>query len=133
MSLEKALGVHAPALILKGRRNEILASNLANADTPNYKARDIDFKAALKRFVDEKGAGSQTLKVTHPNHISSSADTFMGEELQYRVPNQPSLDGNTVDTQVEKAQFTQNALEYQTSFRFLNGRITGLISTLRGE
>jgi flagellar basal-body rod protein FlgB len=129
MSIDKAFGIHERALLLKGQRSEILAANLANADTPNYKARDIDFKTALNQAQQLQ---QSPLKTTHDNHISSSASAVASESL-YRIPEQPSLDGNTVDARVEQAEFAENALQYQTTIRFLNDKIQGLRRVIKGE
>ena len=127
ISFDSALGVHAKALQVRARRAEMLASNIANADTPGYKARDIDFKAALNQA---QSAGK--LKTTHSNHISTAV-TDSNMQTLYRVPSQPSLDGNTVDAQLEKAAFAENALRYQASLTFLGGKFKGLMAALKGE
>jgi flagellar basal-body rod protein FlgB len=129
LSIDKAFGIHERALLLKGQRSEILASNLANVDTPNYKARDIDFKEALDQAQQLQ---HPPLKTTHDKHIGSSASA-VNSELLYRIPEQPSLDGNTVDARVEQAEFVENALQYQTSIRFLSDKIQGLRSAIKGE
>jgi flagellar basal-body rod protein FlgB len=129
ISLDSALGIHAQALQLRSRRAELLAQNLANADTPGYKARDIDFKQALGVA---QGAGA--LKATQPGHIQPGAINGANTiQTGYRNPHQPSLDGNTVDVQVEQAAFARNAVDYQTSLQFLNSRIRGLLTAIRGE
>ncbi|MCP4406981.1 MAG: flagellar basal body rod protein FlgB [Gammaproteobacteria bacterium] len=129
ISIDKAFGAHERAMLLKAQRSEVLAANLANADTPNYKARDIDFKAALNQVQSTQHS---PLMTTHDKHIGSS-DSSPGSELLYRVPEQSSLDGNTVDARVEQAEFTENALQYQASLTFLGGRIQGLRNAIRGE
>jgi len=129
ISFNSALGIHEQALMVHARRAELLASNLANADTPGYKARDIDFKSAL---ADVQAQRSDHLKVTHSNHMQLSS-TGSAMEMLYRVPNQPSLDGNTVDSQLEKSAFAENALRYQASLTFLDGRFKGMIAALKGE
>lgn len=128
LSFDKALGIHADALQLRSRRLELLASNLANADTPNYKARDIDFRAALSQA---QGGGLGLMR-THASHLPVQGGGIGGEPL-YRIPNQPSLDGNTVDAQLEKAAFSENAVQYQASLDFLNSRFRGLRTALKGE
>lgn len=129
ISFDRALGIHAEALQVRSRRLELLAANLANADTPNFKARDIDFRAAL----NDAGHG-QALRMSRTNagHLSSGA-AGAGPEAMYRVPTQPSLDGNTVDPQLEKAAFSENAIQYQASLDFLNARFRGLRTALRGN
>lgn len=126
-SFADALGIFPTTVALRARRAEVLAANIANADTPGYQARDIDFRAALGA-ADEAGR----LATTHAGHLSSSA-AARGGELQYRQPLHASLDQNTVDVQAERAAFLDNALRYQASMSFLNGKITGLKSALRGE
>lgn len=127
INLDNALGIHEAALRLRSTRTELLASNLANADTPNYKARDIDFKAAL-----EQAQGMGELRTTHQNHFAGGEDPGINDPL-YRIPSQASVDGNTVDSQREKAEFMQNALQYQTSLHFIDGTMKTLRSAIRGE
>ncbi len=134
ISLDKAFGIHEAALRLRAERTQVLANNIANADTPGYKARDIDFKSALSNAMQKDGATS--LKTTDPAHISSGSGSGVAGgqvELMYREPNQPALDGNTVESHVEQAEFARNALEYQASLKFLEGRSKGLIKALKGE
>lgn len=130
LNIDSALGPMPEALILRGKRSELLASNLANADTPNFKARDFDFRAAM----DQAHAGQVALATTHANHIPLNDVNGVGSApLQYRVPNQPALDGNTVDAQVEQAAFAENAVNYQATLTFLNSRIKGLMGAIKGE
>ncbi|HNQ03475.1 MAG TPA: flagellar basal body rod protein FlgB [Thiobacillaceae bacterium] len=115
------------ALNLRARRQEVLASNLANSDTPNYKARDLDFASALRAALGGKG-GSLGLTRTQPGHLDGRG--MPGEAmaaLKYRAAVQPSLDGNTVDMDVERAHFTDNAMHYQ----FLLERTRSTFSTLK--
>ena len=126
-SIDRVFGVHAQALELRARRGELIASNLANADTPNYKARDLDFRHALENAESATG-----MRSTHAAHITHAGAGGAASTL-YRVPNQSSLDGNTVDTQLEKAKFSENAVRYQTTLRFLNGKISGLMKAIKGE
>ncbi len=130
ISLDKAFSLHATALKLRAERVEVLANNIANADTPGFKARDIDFKAALSEAM--AGGGEAKLKTTNPRHISTGGGE-LSPELLYRNPFQPSLDGNTVELQVEKAAFARNAVEYQASLKFLEGKSKGLLQALKGE
>ena len=131
INFDTAFGIHDDALMLHGRRASILAANMANADTPHYKARDIDFKAVLDRVSGTQG--SIAVATTHPRHLPSDSTGVSGAELLYRVPHQPSLDGNTVDTDIEQTTFMENALRYQASLRFLGGRIKTLRSAIRGD
>ena len=129
--LDKAFGIHQQALLLRSRRAEVLASNIANADTPNYKARDVDFSALLNS-AKEQGAGKLT--TTNPKHFSGTNSVAgLPFELKYRQPLQPSLDGNSVDSEFEKAEFTRNALQYQVSVNFLSGNIKNIKRALSGE
>ena len=129
MNLDNAFGLHAKAVTLRSHRAEVLATNIANAETPNYLARDFDFGAVLQ----DVASGRSEMKSTHANHIQGGDVELMGQDLMYRLPEQPSIDGNTVDLQTERAEFTKNAMQYQASVRFLNGKISGLISAIRGE
>ncbi len=131
ISFEKAFSIHDDAMIMRSRRSSILASNIANADTPNYKARDVDF-AAMFNQLDRRSGDTLRLVGTHSSHLQSGSAT-LDQELKYRNPLHASLDGNTVDSHVEQAKFSENALRYQTSFTFLNGRIQGIMTALRGE
>ncbi len=131
VSFDKALGIHSLALTLRERRSEVLAANLANADTPGYQARDLDFEAALRQAAGP--AGPQDLSTTNPRHIAADPAQAGEEDLLYRRSVQPSIDGNTVDAQVEQASFMDNALRYEASLSFLNGRIKTLMSAIRGD
>jgi len=127
INFNNALGIHEQALQFKVKRSEVLANNLVNADTPNFKARDIDFQTVLKG----QQAGAR-LQATHSRHIAPSSLAFE-PQLQYRNPLQPSLDGNTVDEQVEMTRFAKNTMDFQASFQFLNGRFKGLKNAIRGD
>ncbi|UZE97681.1 flagellar basal body rod protein FlgB [Alkalimarinus alittae] len=132
ISFNNALGIHEQALNLRVKRAEVLANNLANADTPGFKARDLDFKAALNNSLSQSGsAGSMAMAQTNSKHLSTSNDA--SESLLYRNPTQPSIDGNTVDTQQETAAYMKNAMDYQASFQFLNSKFKGLTSAIRGD
>lgn len=135
--LDKVLGINQEALRIHERRAELLAGNLANADTPGYKARDIDFKAALQGMSagrDNPG----NIKTTHANHMSEAGgmnkriDDVLGV-MKYRNPQQASLDGNTVDPLMEKAAFMENAMLYQASLKFLSGKVNTIKTALKGE
>ena len=130
VAIDTILGVHGAAMLARGRRAEILASNLANADTPNYKARDIDFAELMRANL---GMSDARLIKTDARHMDAGSDRYFGAEVMYRQPSQPSLDGNTVDTQIEQAEFMKNALQYQTSLELLNRRIAGLRAAIRGD
>ena len=129
ISIDKALGDLPAHLSVYGQRSSLLASNIANADTPGYKARDIDFKAALSRAAGEQLA----LKTTRGNHMAGTGTGMSSPEVLYRTPTQPALDGNTVDSQQEKARFTENAIRYQSTMTFLTGKFKGLKLAIKGE
>ena len=113
---DSLFGVHGTALAVRSQRMGVLASNIANASTPGYKARDIDFDAAI-RSIDANGG----------------IDTAIEEATLYRVPLQPSADGNTVELSQEQTAFAENAVAYQTTLSFLNGRIATITRALKGE
>lgn len=123
ISFNEALGTYESALKLRAKRAEVLSSNLVNADTPNYKARDFDFHAALKNEIAKNSTKGATLGAPGVDHLP----------MQYRTPTQPSIDGNTVDEHLEHSQFMQNSLEFQTAFTLLNSRFKGLVAAIRGE
>jgi len=133
ISIDKAFGVQAAALKLRSERHQVISENLANADTPNFKARDFDFRAALAKAEGASAGNSLQMARTHQSHLPASGGRSGGDELLYRVPNSPSLDGNTVESQVEQAKFAENSVQYQASLNFLGGRITALIGAIRGE
>lgn len=133
--LDGALRVHQLALGLRAERQQVLANNIANADTPNFKARDFDFAAELARASQaQPAAGSQVLRTTDARHLSGSLGGLDGErELLYRIPGQPSMDGNTVDMDLERGEFADNAVRYQVSLTLMNSRIQGLKTALQPE
>ena len=120
------LGLHAQALVLRNERNELLASNIANAATPHFKARDIDFQSELDRRI-----GDGNLKTSNARHYDVGATSQGG--VGYRDPVHSSLDGNTVELAVEQMQFAENTLRYQTSLSLLNRKISGLTQAIKGE
>ena len=127
--LERTFGVHAQALQVRSQRMEVLAQNIANADTPNFKARDIDFRAVLN------GVQGSDLKIaaTRQGHYSAGEATSDGSGLLYRVPFNTAFDGNTVELSVEQAQYGKAAADYQATLQFLENDISGLRKALRGE
>lgn len=122
------LSPHEQALKFRALRNQVLSSNIANADTPNYKARDLDFSAALKNAQ----TGSLSLKMTSDMHHKAWRAGSDTPKALYRVPTQPTLDGNTVESDVEQAAFAENALQYRASLAFLDGQIRSLRYALKG-
>lgn len=123
-----AFGQFETALRLRAQRNELLASNIANADTPNYKARDIDFASALSTARGES-LDMQTTSDLHRKAWNTPGGSF---ETMYRIPQQTSLDGNSVETDVEQAQFAENALQYRAALSFLDGSIRTMRYALKG-
>jgi flagellar basal-body rod protein FlgB len=156
--LDSYLGIHAQALALEAQRTDVLAANLANVDTPNYKARDMDFKAALAAASGQSDASTLTLTTTQPADLTSSgtlagtADAAAGADsavqsaasgspsaagaaanptyMKYRVPLAPALDGNTVDEQLEQSAFAANSVRYQASLAFLNTKLRDLVTAI---
>jgi len=124
--IDKVFGVAPQVLTIRSQRSEMIAANLANADTPGYKARDIDFSQAMALAKGEQG---EMLR-THKKHLGVGG---MNASVSYRTPSQPSLDGNTVETDQEHAAFMDNAIRYQASLNFLEGRMKGMLLALRGE
>ncbi len=133
ISFDKALGIHEQALGFRAKRAEVLANNITNADTPNYKARDLDFSAVLAEQNDKANKGAFGLNLTNNRHIEAQGVSSGDESLQYRTPMQPSIDQNTVDAQLEQSNYAQNAVEFQASFTLLNSKFKGLVAALRGE
>lgn len=133
LSLDKAFGVPAAALKLRAERHQVLSDNLANADTPRYKARDFDFRDAMRKAEQGQSGSGAGLMRTDSRHLPGTASVSSPHQLLYRVPFNPSLDGNTVESQVEQAKFAENSVNYQASLNFLGSRITGLIGAIRGE
>ncbi|MEA3142290.1 MAG: flagellar basal-body rod protein FlgB [Gammaproteobacteria bacterium] len=126
---QNIFGIHEQALLLGGQRVGILATNLANADTPNYKARDIDFSAVLAH----SDATSLPMAVTDGAHFSMNDGAMPSADLKYRNPYQASLDGNTVEMPVEQAAFSENNVRYQASLGFINGTIAQMTLAINGQ
>ncbi|MFT6431456.1 MAG: flagellar basal-body rod protein FlgB [Halopseudomonas sp.] len=132
ISFDNALGIHERALVFRGQRAAVLANNVANAETPNYKARDLDFSATLEAQQTGAGTGFAT-STTHAHHISTEGFLDQAAGLRFRIPSQPALDGNTVDSELEQSAFAKNAIELQASFTFLNSKFSGLMTALKGQ
>lgn len=134
--LEAAFQFHQQALGLRQQRHKVLASNIANADTPGYKARDMDFASALQKATGQLSApGGKALGLsrTSEGHLSGSGLAARQPDLLYRVPDQPSLDGNTVDMDRERTAFADNAVRYQAALTMMNSRIQGLKTAMQPE
>jgi flagellar basal-body rod protein FlgB len=157
-TLDSYLGIHTQALALEAARTNVLAANLANVDTPNYKARDLDFKSAMAAAGGEGVPGTLALAATNPADLNSAgvsagADACAGPDasaalgapvasgaadtyqpfLKYRVPLAPSLDGNTVDEQLEESAFAQNSVRYQATLTFLNVKLRDLLTAISSQ
>ncbi len=124
--IDKAFSLNEKSLNVRAQRMEVLSRNIANADTPHFKAQDIDFKAVMK------SASDAAVVTTNARHLSEGPDQT-ADGLKYRVPFNVSFDGNTVELPVEQAKFGQYAAEYQTTLSILENRISGIRKALRGE
>ncbi|RTR39319.1 flagellar basal body rod protein FlgB [Shewanella canadensis] len=130
INFDKALGVHQYTLGIRSQRAQVISSNIANADTPHYKARDLDFDKAMQAATSRQNG----LSMSRSDVKHFDLTTLSGQNTAYRVPNQPDTgDGNTVDIQQEQSEFMQNALEYQMSLGFLDSKFSGLKKALRGD
>ena len=130
--LDDALRFQQTALSLRAARQELLASNIANADTPNYKARDVNFASVLQDALAGTTTDLPAVK-TSPMHLEGNSGTsIMGAPVMYRKPVQPSADGNTVDMDVERAQFADNALRYEASVRFISEQMKTMLTAIQG-
>ncbi len=125
--LDSEFQFHQRALALRADRQQLLASNIANADTPNYKARDIDFRKALLSPMAGPAAGGDT-----GSQLPASS-SLAAAELLYRIPRQDSIDGNTVELDTERAQFADNAVRYEASVSAVNGKIKSLLAAIMGQ
>lgn len=133
--LDEALRFHETALSLRAQRQQLLASNIANADTPNYKARDVDFSKALQGALARGNAPAQgELVKTASTHLSVQGQpTIGGLAPQYRQPAQGAVDGNTVDMDVERNQFTDNAVRYEAGLTMISHQIKNLLTAIQGQ
>ncbi|HJV26651.1 MAG TPA: flagellar basal body rod protein FlgB [Aromatoleum sp.] len=130
--LDNALQFQQTALNLQAQRQQMLASNIANADTPNYKARDIDFRSALKGAIGER-SGPLALSGTSERHLTSSDSTAFGAYVGYRRDFQSNVDGNTVNMDVERAAFAENSAHYEASISFINSLLRGMQTAISGQ
>ncbi|MGN6788397.1 MAG: flagellar basal body rod protein FlgB [Rhodanobacteraceae bacterium] len=134
--LASALDFDRQALGLRFERQKVLAGNIANADTPNFKARDFDFSTALAQATARDGAqGQLAMTTTSAGHLQGGGGESVGTvpQMLYRVPDQPSLDGNTVNMDVERAAFADNTVRYETSLSLINTRIRNLKAAMQSE
>lgn len=131
--LDAALGFQREALNLRVQRQEVLASNIAHADTPNYKARDFDFASRLSQAVEHgrSSANSMSLSTTSKGHIAGQASSMPEQDLLYRTPSQSSIDGNTVEMDAERVNFADNSLRYESNLTVLGSKIKTLLSAVQ--
>jgi len=134
-NLTSGLDFHSKALVLRAERQRILAGNIANADTPGFIARDLNFKDAMGAATDSRLAlqsSGSSLVTTHSRHLDTSGSTA-DRNLAYSVASQPSVDGNSVDLDRERANFADNAIRYESTLRFINGHSKTLLSAIQGQ
>jgi flagellar basal-body rod protein FlgB len=130
--LDQELGFHQTALNVRAYRQQLLASNIANADTPHYKARDVDFKAALTGALEGR-MGPLALATTTGRHLQATAGSPLEGSAQYRTEQQSSVDGNTVNMDVERSAFAENAMHYEASVTFINGLLRTMQQAVQGQ
>ncbi len=132
LDLNTYLGIQPEALQVQSRRLQVIADNLANVDTPNYKARDIDFQAALSAAAGGTDA-PVTLQTTQPDDIGANTAADGSAALKYRVPLAPSLDGNTVNSELEQAAFAETTVRYQATLTFISTSLRNLMTAITGS
>ena len=130
--IDSALSFQQQALGLRAYRQQVLAGNIANADTPNYKARDFDFRTTLQAAVAGRNEGSVSISRTNSAHLGGTAGAAP-VRLMYRTPAQASADGNTVEMDVERAQFSENAIQYEAGVTFINHQLKMLMSAVQSQ
>ena len=133
--LDDYMRVNETAINLRAQRQQLLASNIANADTPNYKARDIDFNKSLQSALARGDASSAALNKTDPGHLDGNAGGTTGTDgvaLLYRTPVQPGADGNTVDMDIERNQFSDNAVRYEAGLTMITSQIKDMLAVIQG-
>lgn len=133
--LSDSIGFQSEALVLRAERQRMLASNIANADTPGYVARDMDFAATLRQATGLAAPAAAPLATTHSGHIPVSTVSTAGvtSTLRYAAPSQTNLDRNTVDMDRERANFADNAVKYEASLRFVNGSVGTMLNAIKGQ
>jgi flagellar basal-body rod protein FlgB len=142
-NLTNTLDFHSKALVLRAERQRVIASNIANADTPGYVGRDVNFQAAMEAAVGSNplagsrpgNAAMQGQSTTHGRHIPLQASTASlgSSRLDYTVQTQPAMDGNSVDLDRERANFVDNSVRYEATLRFINGQAKGILSAIQGQ
>lgn len=131
--LENELRPQRAALNLRSNRQELLASNIANADTPHYKARDIDFKSAFESALSGRSEGGLTMNRTATAHLPGEADSSIAGALRYRTEYQSAVDGNTVNMDIERSAFAENAIRMEAALTFINSRFRTMQSAIQGQ
>jgi flagellar basal-body rod protein FlgB len=132
--LTDSLDFHGQALALRSERQRLLASNIANADTPGYVARDLDFASALRQATGHASHGAPLMPAaSHAGHLGTSASARVEANLVYATPSQTNLDRNTVDMDRERASFADNSVRYEATLRFINGHVRTLTSAITGQ
>ncbi len=130
--LDEVFAFHENALRLRGQRQQLLASNIANADTPNYKAKDLDFGKAMQSALSQGRTANQVaLAQTNSGHLSAELSAQLPNTFM-RKPTQNNLDGNTVDMDVERNNFVENSMHYEADVNFTQNEIKGLLAVLQG-
>jgi flagellar basal-body rod protein FlgB len=135
-AIDRLLNLHQTALSARAHRSQVLASNIANADTPGYQARDVDFKSALTSALGGSQAAAANLVRTSSRHMTAGGaqgSAATESPLVYRTVTQASIDNNTVDVNVERAQFADNALRFEASLTFINSKIKGMLTALQSS
>lgn len=131
--IDRTFEPHLRALRLRAQRSELLAANIANADTPHFQAKDFDFQSAYRNAVSARETSGIQLTRTHAAHFGSAGVAATGAEVQFRHPVQPSIDGNTVELDAEVGRYSENALRYQAALTFTSSKIRGLMTALQGQ
>jgi flagellar basal-body rod protein FlgB len=129
--LDNQLQFHAQALNLRAMRQQLLASNIANADTPGYQARDFDFGKTLQDALAGRVQPAELAR-TVAGHMAPAQQGLASAAVQYRTVVQPAVDGNTVDMDVERAQFAENAIHYEANLMFINSQLKSLLAAIQG-
>ncbi len=128
VSFDRTLSIHEQGLALRSQRAEVIAGNIANVDTPGYRAQDLDFSTVWQQQQEQL-----SLSQTDTGHLSLNPGNQAGAVVYDRAPLQPSRDGNTVELGQEQAAFARNRMEYETSFTFLNMKVRGLERAINGQ
>lgn len=135
--LTDPLAFQSRALVLRAERQRLIASNIANADTPGYVSRDFNFRQAMEQAMDHKHNAQTNIKSTHHTHARHLAlqvrEGQIGQALAYAPVTQPSMDSNTVDLDRERSNFTDNAVRYESTLRFINGYSKTILSAIQGQ